>query len=299
MRFLDNIGFNKLREISFLKKAENKQDNPQKQQNSQHNIFKTPQKDTFEPSSKRLNDLDTNIINKNLFKFLPNDSLRLEIQLQIAEDRKKDVNTEMKVLSFLGVDENSEKYIALKEKEKKIAEEIERHRQEYRNLGVMYKVIDSVSDVVQKSKNKASQTQVAFMGNSVVKGIKNFFPTLRQKSTINQELNSSRILERSMSNMLSTIVIPYGEKEQRLQKLAEVMAKINGWDAKIAKILKSTEKPGLKISDFFKSGYNKTIEIAKSIKNKVANALPHKKEKEQENFFATSLHKTYPTDLNS
>jgi len=295
LRFLDNIGLNKFREVSFLKKAENKQDNSQKQQNNQHNIFKAPQKDTFEPSIRRLNDLDTNIINKNLFKFLPNDSLRLEIQLQLTEERKKDVNTEMKVLSFLGVDENSEKYIALKKKEKKLNAEIEKHRQEYRNLGVMYKVIDSVSDIFQKSKDKASQVQIAFTGNPAVKGIKDLIPALREKSKINQELNTAQILKESIFKRFSTTVTPVGEENQHLQELARVMAKANGWDAKITKMLKSTKKSGLEVSEFFRNGFNKTITAANSLKDKITKAFSNKKGQEEVNFFAKSSTK-YPAD---
>jgi len=285
LKFLDNISFNKFRNISQQPRVEINQENNQKQQNNPSNFFKTDKNDEFIPSFKRLNDLDTNILNNNLFKFLPLDSLRIELQLELSEKRMKDVETDMKVLSFLGYDKESKNYDALEQRKQFIQEEILNYRKEYRDLGAIYKVADTVTDIFQKTRNKALDTKVAFMGTSFVKGIKDFFPGIKVGDEIKQTLNNSLLFNKSVSNLLSTTVTPFGENEQRFNELAQMMVKANSLDFKISKLLYSAKEAGSKINNHFQDGYNKIITGINNFMDKLKLPLP--KIKSQENFFET------------
>ena len=43
----------------------------------------------FDEEPIEFNDLDSNILNRNMIKYLPTDSIRLELQLERAENRLK------------------------------------------------------------------------------------------------------------------------------------------------------------------------------------------------------------------
>lgn len=292
LKFLDNVGFNRFREVSLLPKVDVNQKNNQKQQDNQSNFFKNPNKDTFEPSFKRLNDLDTEIINKNLYKFLPVDSLRIELQLEMSEKRMKEVETDMKVLSFLGVEKESEKFAALEQKKQNISKEILQYRQEYRELGVMYKVTDSFADLLQKTKNRVTDAKVAFMGSSFISTIKSVVPAIKAREEIKQTLNNSLMFDSSLSSMLSTTVTPFGENEQRFKEFAHVMTKANGLDFKISKLLNTAKVSGSKLGNAFKTQYEKAITGINDLKQKIQLRFP--KKTEQENFFATLAKKAEP-----
>jgi len=290
--FLDNIGLNKFREISLQPKVGVNRDNNPEQQNNQSNIFSTPQKDTFEPSFRRLNDLDTEIINKNLFKFLPTDSLRIELQLEVFEKRLKDVETNMNVLAFLGYEREHEKFVALEQKKQHISREILQYRQEYRDLGITYKIADTFLDLFQRTKNTVFNTKTAFMGSSLVTGVKGFFPGLKKGEEIKQTLNRSIMFGNSISNLLSPTVMPFGENEQRLFELSQMMAKANGLDSKISKLLNTAASSGSKIGNGFKELNDKAILSFNNFVDKIKLVLP--KKSGQENFFELLGSKTDP-----
>jgi hypothetical protein len=292
LNFLDNIGFKKFRETSLSPGISVNQNNTQKQQDNQPNFFDSPQSDTFEPSFKRINDLDIDIINKNLFKFLPVDSLRIELQLEQSEMQMKDVEADMKLMSFLGYNKENEKFAELEQKKMRISEDINKYRQEYRDLGPVYKIADTFSEIFKKAKVKTIQAKIAFTGSSVVSGIKSIIPGLKTGDEIKETLNTSLLFGNSISSMLSTTVTPFGENEKRFKDMAQMMAKANGLDFKIDKLLDKAKLSGSQISDRLKNGYN-WIKLGYNLfLNKMKTILP--KKPEQENFFEVLSKKSEP-----
>jgi len=100
----------------------------------------------FEEEPIEFNDLDSNMLNRNIIKFLPTASLRLELQIERAENRLIQIDNEIKACQILQMQEiASEDY--LKKLRKKTIKEINLYKTEYRNLGFLYKVADVFSDI--------------------------------------------------------------------------------------------------------------------------------------------------------
>ena len=260
MKFLGNINFNNIKGLPFQGVISKKQENKQKHQENQFNFFKNPQKDAFVPSFKRLNDTDTNLINNNLLKYIPADSLRIELELEQSENKLKDIETDIKVLKFLGYDEQNEKFADLNKKKMELSSKISEKRVDYRNLGLMNKVTDSVADVYLRTLQKASDTRTSFLANPFVKKIKAALPALNSQNGMNGEiketLNNSVMFGNKFSSFLSTTVTPHGEEGQRWAEFAGMMANANKLDAHISKLLAKTKTSGNNIKNIFADGYN-------------------------------------------
>lgn len=289
MNFLNNINFSNIKNIPFKGIISAKNENNAKNQENQFNFFKNPQKDSFEPSFKRLNDTDSNIINNNLHKFVPADSLRIELDLEKTEDKLSDVKSDIKVLKFLGYDDNNSKIAELQKKEKELSEKIRNDRDNYRNLGIMNKITDSAAVFYLDTIQKAKETSLSFHASPIVQKLKSALPALNSRTEAKETLNNSIMFGNKFSSVLSKTIVPYGEEGERFAKLAEMMANKNKIELKINDILKQAKKP--------QSIIKRTYESVKSIISanlsdfdaKIKSFIPIKRSKE--NIFAVKFDK--------
>lgn len=96
-----------------------------------------------------LNDLDLNLLNRSLVKYLPTDSLRLELLLERSEKQLEKVNEEIIAAKLLNLTDRDD---FLEEKRKSIINRIGTYRAEYRSLGVLYMPADILAGLIMKLK---------------------------------------------------------------------------------------------------------------------------------------------------
>lgn len=92
------------------------------------------------------NDLDSNMLNRDMVKFLPTDSLRLELLIERAEKKLKVIDEEIAAAELLEFDNQEEKEL-LEKKRKNILHNIRTYKIEYRSLGAVYKFADILIDL--------------------------------------------------------------------------------------------------------------------------------------------------------
>ena len=99
----------------------------------------------FDDEPIEFNDLDLNILNRNLIKFVPTDALRIELMLERAEKRLDKVYEEIKASKLLEINEPDHEEF-LEKKKNRLLYEINSYRAEYRQLGIIYKYVDIFAD---------------------------------------------------------------------------------------------------------------------------------------------------------
>lgn len=133
-----------------------------------------------------INDLDENILNKNYDVKINIRSLRLEIRLERAEDKLKKVKEEQKMNEVLGLDvpEHTEK---LGKTRQRLENEINTYRQEYRSLGMSYKIADTLSQANKILKEKTGEA-VSFAAGLLPSGKER--ERLKYAKVLNQKLSN-------------------------------------------------------------------------------------------------------------
>jgi len=147
----------------------------------------------FDDESIEFNDFDSNILNRNLIKYLPTDSLRLELQLERAEKKIKKIDDEIKTSKLLEIEEISREEL-LHKKKSQLNKDINSYKSQYRNLGFGYMIADILSDT----------------GIKIKENINNF------KGYVSSKLLIKKILEK----------IPGYAEKQKLEKLTLLQNKI-------------------------------------------------------------------------
>lgn len=165
------------------------------QLNKKKSLLFPEQGGMFEDESIEFNDLDSNILKRNLIRFLPTDSLRLELQLERAEKRLKKIDKEIKASKVLEIEEDPKDEL-LKKKKEQLEKDIESYKSQYRELGFAYAVADSVSDAEMKL-------------SDVLKGFKHY-------------MDSHPLFKKLFEK------IPGYKEKQKLEKLNMLQEKISG-----------------------------------------------------------------------
>jgi len=279
--FWDNLNLIKFNQTHLVPKIDQNNDDgrQQKNQNIFSNLLQEVPKDTFEKSYKRLNDTDSNILNKNMVQYLPTDSLRIELQIEKAENSLKDVDKEINSIKLLELDKNGNKIAQLEEKKGLINKEIQDYRSQYRELGLIYKITDIVTDGYNKAKDKFQEAKVAFTGRSLITKAKKLIPGLQEREELREILNKLDALQTNTEKVFSTKTNPIGENHKYFNEITILMTKANKLDAQTSKFLDSTKKAKLKITEIVKNTYSQVINSAKNTYIKATEKLKILKDK--------------------
>lgn len=172
-------------------------------QNQKSSVYKTKKKkyslfpeqnSFFDEESIEFNDLDSNLLNRSMIKFLPTDSLRLELQLERAENKIKKIDEEIKTSKILEIEENSrEKF--LKNKKNQLIKEINSYKSQYRELGFIYKIADMYSDARISIIEKINNLKTFMFSQTLFKKILQKIPGYNEK----QKLEKMNLLQKKIS----------------------------------------------------------------------------------------------------
>lgn len=163
--------------------------------------------DVFDEEPIEFNDFDSNMLNRNLFKFLPSDNLRLELQLERSENLVKKIDEELEYATILQLEDDL-KIDFLEKKRNLLIEKIQQYRQEYRNLGIMYKIADFLSVF----RSFLSEKIKLLKKNSIIKKILQRMPNYRQR----EKLYRMNIIHRKIKDEVFRNRNPDSKKLEKL-----------------------------------------------------------------------------------
>lgn len=186
----------------------------------------------------RLNDYDSNILENNAYHDMPDEMFKLEHKINILEQSLAQMNIEIDALESLGA---QIQVSDLKERRRKIEEELKELNNKYCKLGVSSNISGHIASVVNFTSNKKFEN-VDKVKNFVEKNIlakisKKFNQNLTMKDALDK-LSSINLSVDELVNMQ----VPYGENLTRYEKLSAYLNKANVIHAKIAHDIKDNTK---------------------------------------------------------
>ena len=193
------------------------------------NIFAEPlREDIFEKKPKpykRINDIDSKIMNKNLIKYLPTDSLRLELLLENGEKELQDTLNEINAQKVLEPGKNSEKLQELNDKKLLIEKQIKAYKEQYRDLGFVYQIADFFSENYQFLKENARNLKDAFVQNTLVQILAGFLPDFKQKALVSSIIEKFNAVESKTVKIFDQKSRPYGEEDNYTREYEDIAFK--------------------------------------------------------------------------
>lgn len=199
-------------------------------------------KDIFEKSYKRLNDMDSKILDKSLVQYIPSDSLRLELKIQAAEGSLKSIRKEIRDTKILGLDKDKDRMLRLELQKLHTKKEIASYRSEYRKLGLVFKVADIFSEINNKNMEMISTMGNYFIHNPIVRKIKNSIPILKKRDEMKQIIEKINTVNSKARTTYMSKSTPFGESKNNFKELVHIISEANKVDIQSGKFLTLTQK---------------------------------------------------------
>lgn len=196
---------------------------------------KEQQNQTFSP---RINDLDSNILEKNAYQEMPDELFKFEHKINMLEQLILKLNTEIETLESLGYDVQ---IYNLKDRQQKAENELAELNKKYCELGLSARISGQIASAVNSSKKRNgifSKIKKIFAKKILAKISEQF----DYKQTISEALDSLFNINSSVNELIN-INAPYGENITRYEKLTAYLNKANILHSQINKnINKITKK---------------------------------------------------------
>jgi len=152
----------------------------------------------FDDESIEFNDYDSNILNRNLIKYLPSDALRLELQMERAEKKLKKIDDEIIYSNALNLNEIKREEFLI-QKKFTLHQEIDGYKSQYRELGTIYKVSDMLSDLWSEYLKFLFKLKYFLKSQPLVRKILKKLPGYTQK----QKIKKLNMLQQSLISEIS------------------------------------------------------------------------------------------------
>lgn len=186
----------------------------------------------------RLNDYDSNILENTAYQDMPDEILKLEHKIGLLEQTLVQLNTEIDALESLGA---QIQISDLKERKRKIEEELTELNNKYCHLGVSSRISGRIASAVHFTSNRRFENfdkiKDFVQKNVLAKVSKKFSQNLTMKDAL-EKLSSINVSVDELVN----IQIPYGENLTRYEKLTAYLNKANVIHSKISHNIKENTK---------------------------------------------------------
>lgn len=189
--------------------------------NRQKESEKQPKRQSSLPSH-RINDYDSNILENNAYQAISDEIFKTEHKINLAEQLLGKLNTEIETLESLGYDIQ---VYHLKERRKKVEQELIDLNQKYSELGLSAKISGQIAAAVNISKRKINIFSIIrmFFSRKILSRISKKF---NYKQTISDALENLSSINENIDELIN-IQAPYGENINRYEKLTAYFNKAN------------------------------------------------------------------------
>ena len=191
-----------------------------------------------QPFSPRINDYDSNILENNAYQDIPDEMLKIEHKMGILENILDKMNNEIDALESLGADIQ---ICDLKERKRKIEQELVEMNKNYSQLGLSAKISGQITSVINYTSNKklnALSRFKLFLSKKVLARISKKFQSNQNMKEALENLSSINMSVDELINLQA----PYGEAINRYEKLTAYINKANIIHSQISKNMDAMSK---------------------------------------------------------
>lgn len=192
------------------------------------------QKQTFAP---RINDYDSNILENNAYQLIPDEVFKVEYKINVLENILSKISNEIEVLLSVGA---LGQVAELEERRQKINRELAELNKKYSELGLSSRISGQIASAVNSTSNKKNVFSKAcnFISKRVLAKISKKFG---YNQAIKEALDNLYNINCGVDELIK-MQIPYGETDERYEKLTAYLNKANTIHSQISKNMDALAK---------------------------------------------------------
>lgn len=203
---------------------------------------------------RHLNDLDNKLLEKNFTGYIKDKSLKFEVEIEKINQDLKKIREQIEICLSINNYKDFNKILLLRKEEEKLKKKLAFFKKQYKNLGIMYIISDTFSDIFPSKTNKLNN-----FGDS----IKSFLIPFKDKQKIKNEIKQLILIQRGLRDITRTKVSPWGDDDEILDELIAYFSKAKQLDIKITKELSGKIGEQKRSRLFWLSLYKKILTFSK------------------------------------
>lgn len=195
---------------------------------------------------KRLNEVDSKILEDSAFTAIEDVSLKLELKMLQLNKELNLINEQIELINIVNPTDKYQKLQSLNSQIIDKRKSLNGLKTEYRNLGLFYKITDTMSSTIETTEFNLKKTKDALSNSEITNKSKSLIPFLKTRSYLVKTLNKLKKIYKKLDEMTSSKQTPWGENEESIKTFVSFMNTANKLDAHLSKFLGLKPRVGKK-----------------------------------------------------
>lgn len=192
-------------------------------------------KETAGTPIKRINEVDSKILEDNAFNNIDDISLKLELKMLQMNKELDLINEQIELMNIVNPENKYEKIQQFNEQIQSRKKTLNYLKKEYRDLGLFYKINDTMSSTIEMTEKNLKKTKDSLSNNEIANKSIALVPFLKTRSYLVKTLNKLGKIYKKLEEMTNSKQTPWGEDEETMNNFVSFMRTANRLDANLSR----------------------------------------------------------------
>ena len=186
---------------------------------------------------KRLNDVDSKIFEDSAYNAVEDISLKLELKMLQMNKELDLINEQIELLNIVNPENKEQKITEFCEQIQKRKNILSDLKKEYRNLGILYKINDTMSSTIELTEQNLKKTKETISNTELANKSIALVPFLKTRSYLVKTMDKLGKIYNKLEEMSNSKQTPWGEGDERMDNFVSFMRTTNKLDASLSRFL--------------------------------------------------------------
>lgn len=219
----------------FLTSDENKNQTTSEEQTATEKAENLFPRQEGEIPVKRLNDVDSKIFEDSAYNAVEDISLKLELKMLQMNKELDLINEQIELLNIVNPENKEQKITEFCEQIQKRKNILSDLKKEYRNLGILYKINDTMSSTIELTEQNLKKTKETISNTELANKSIALVPFLRTRSYLVKTMDKLGKIYNKLEEMSNSKQTPWGEGDERMDNFVSFMRTANKLDASLSR----------------------------------------------------------------
>ncbi len=184
---------------------------------------------------KRLNDVDSKIFEDSAYNAVEDISLKLELKMLQMNKELDLINEQIELLNIVNPENKEQKITEFCEQIQKRKNILSDLKKEYRNLGILYKINDTMSSTIELTEQNLKKTKETISNTELANKSIALVPFLKTRSYLVKTMDKLGKIYNKLEEMSNSKQTPWGEGDERMDNFVSFMRTANKLDASLSR----------------------------------------------------------------
>lgn len=219
----------------FLTSDENKNQTTSEEQTATEKAENLFPRQEGEIPVKRLNDVDSKIFEDSAYNAVEDISLKLELKMLQMNKELDLINEQIELLNIVNPENKEQKITEFCEQIQKRKNILSDLKKEYRNLGILYKINDTMSSTIELTEQNLKKTKETISNTELANKSIALVPFLKTRSYLVKTMDKLGKIYNKLEEMSNSKQTPWGEGDERMDNFVSFMRTANKLDASLSR----------------------------------------------------------------